>query len=152
MIDKMTNEYQEAILADKHGTLTEWLITYLNDSERGRNIPLAEGLTEDGQFHTNLINYPIDKLKILMGPDESFRYFEDPDKFNSRIDSMVESLKQGWKPVPFIATKDLWNEGLELNDGAHRAEALKRFGVKKYPTIFYFKDQYALDSFVESLE
>jgi hypothetical protein len=41
MIKTMTNEYEEAILADKNGTLTEWLIDYLNDNNRGRNIPLA---------------------------------------------------------------------------------------------------------------
>ena len=152
MIVAMTNEYDEAIMADRIGTLTEWLIDYLNDNERGRNIPLAEGLAEDGEFHTNLIDFPIDKLKILMGPDESFRYYEEPGKFHTRVNAMVESLNQGWKPVPFVATKDLWNEGLELNDGAHRAEALRKFGVETYPTIFYFKDQNALDSFVESLK
>ncbi|MES2631187.1 MAG: hypothetical protein V4611_04480 [Patescibacteria group bacterium] len=146
----MNDLYEAALLADKNDTLTEWMIAYLKES--GRNTILAEGLLEDGQFHTSLIDYPIDGLKILMGPDESYRYYEDPDKFNSRIDEMVESLKQGWKPVPFVATQDLWNEGLELNDGAHRAEALKRFGVKVYPTVFYFKEQNALDTFLESLK
>ncbi|MDB5162987.1 MAG: hypothetical protein JWN28_594 [Candidatus Saccharibacteria bacterium] len=151
MIVAMTNEYKEAIQADKNDTLTEWLIDYLSDIERGRNIALAGGLAEDGQFHTNLINYPIEKFKILLGPDTSFLYFEEPNKFNTRVEAMVESLKNGWKPVPFIAS-DLWNEGLELNDGAHRAEALRRCGVKTYSTVFYFRNQKALDSFVESLE
>lgn len=147
----MNIEYEEAILADKNGTLTEWLIDYLNDNNRGRNIPLAGGLMEDGQYHTNLIDYTIDDFKILMGPDRSFRYYEEPESFNKRVNAMVESLKVGWKPVPFIAS-DIWNEELELNDGAHRAEALKRFGINTYPTVFYFKDQSALDSFIKFLE
>jgi len=147
----MTDEYEAAIEADKSDTLTEWLVTYLNDADRGRNIALAGGLAEAGKFHTNLIDYPIDQFKILMGPDRSFRYYEEPESFNKRVDAMVGSLKKGWKPVPFIAS-DIWNEGLELNDGAHRAEAMKRFGIKTYPTIFYFKDQVALDSFIKSLE
>jgi hypothetical protein len=151
MIKIMTNEYEEAILADKKGTLTEWLIDYLSDNNRGRNIPLSEGLAEDGQYHTKLIDYPIDNFKILMGPDHSYRYYEEPAIFNERVDKMVESLEKGWKPVPFIAT-DIWNDGLELNDGAHRAAALKRFGMKTYQTVFYFKDQIALDSFLKSLE
>ncbi|HEY8992443.1 MAG TPA: hypothetical protein VIM37_01175 [Candidatus Microsaccharimonas sp.] len=151
MIKTMTNEYEEAILADKNGTLTEWLIDYLNDNNRGRNIPLAGGLAEDGQYHTTLIDYPIDDFKILMGPDRSFRYYEEPTSFNERVDKMVESLEKGWKPVPFIAT-DIWNEELELNDGSHRVAALKRFGVKTYPTVFYFKDQLALDNFLKSPE
>jgi hypothetical protein len=86
-----------------------------------------------------------------MGPDRSFRYYEEPTSFNERVDKMVESLEKGWKPVPFIAT-DIWNEELELNDGSHRVAALKRFGVKTYPTVFYFKDQLALDNFLKSPE
>lgn len=148
----MNNDYETAILADKNGTLTEWLIDYLSDSKRGRNTVLAEGLAGSGQFSTHLIDYPIRKLKILMGPDRSFRYYEEPDTFNRRIEAMVESLEKGWKPVPLIASKDVWNPGLELNDGSHRAEALKRFGVETYPTVFYFKDQASLDDFLISLE
>ncbi len=147
----MNNEYEEAIHAATNGTITEWLINYLNDKNRGRNKALASGLAEDGKFHTDLIDYPIDKFKILMGPDTSFLYYEEPESFNNRVEAMIESLEKEWKPVPFIAS-DLWNEGLELNDGAHRAEALKRFGVKTYPTIFYFKDQEALSSFIEAQE
>ena len=64
---------------------------------------------------------------------------------------MVESLINGWKPVPFIAS-DLWNDELELNDGAHGAEALKQFGTKTYTTVFYFKNRLALDDFLKSLE
>lgn len=146
----MNELYEAAIEADKNDSLTDWLISYLNES--GRNKDLADGLAEDGQFHTPLIDYPIDNLKILMGPSHAFRYYEEPEKFESRIEAMINSLKQGWKPVPFIASKDLWNEGLELNDGAHRAEALKRFGVKTYPTIIYFKNQLALEEFIRSLK
>ena len=145
------NDYEAAIAADKNDKLTEWLIAYLNDQDRGRNTSLAEGLAADGHYHTKLINYPINKFKILMGPNRSFRYYEEPEKFNSRIEAMVESLKEGWKPVPFIVT-DIWNNGLELNDGAHRAEALKRFGVETYPTVFYFKSQAALEIFLSSYQ
>ena len=147
----MNKEYEQAIVADRDGKLTEWLVDYLNDNNRGRNIPLAGGLAKAGQFHTDLIDYPINDFKILMGPDYSFRYYEEPESFNNRVNKMVESLQQGWKPVPFIAS-NIWNEGLELNDGSHRVAALKKIGVKTYPTIFYFKNQIALDSFLESLK
>lgn len=145
----MNELYDAAIVADQNGTLTEWMVAYLNSS--GRNTTLAEGLSADGQFSTGLIEYPIDTFKILMGPDHSFRYYEEPDSFNARINAMVESLRQGWKPVPFIAS-DLWNEGLELNDGAHRAEAMKRYGIKTYLTVFYFRNQIELDEFLNSLK
>lgn len=146
----MTELYDSAIEADKNNDITEWMISYLNNS--GRNEILAGGLAADGQFHTPLIDYPINNLKMLMGPSHSFRYYEEPEKFEERVNDMLDSLKQGWKPVPFIASKDLWNEGLELNDGAHRAEALKRFGIETWPTVIYFKDKPALDEFVMSLK
>ena len=147
----MTDEYEQALLADKNGTMTEWMVDYLNDKDRGRNVPLAGGLAAEGQFHTHLIDYPIDDFYILMGPDHTFRYYEEPDSFNSRVDKMVKSLEKGWRPVPFIAS-DIWNNGLELNDGSHRVAALKIFGVKTYPTVFYFKNQIELDSFLVSLK
>lgn len=146
----MNDLYDAAIEADKNGNITAWMIEYLKES--GRNPTLAQGLLADGQFHTSLIDYPIDELKILMGPDTSFRYYEELNEYEARIEAMLDSLRQGWKPVPLIATKDLWNEGLELNDGAHRAEALKRFGVTTYPTVFYFKDKVALNSFLRSIK
>jgi|ETNmetMinimDraft_21_1059911.scaffolds.fasta_scaffold04597_4 hypothetical protein len=99
----MNNDYEKAILADKNGTLTEWFVDYLSDSKRGRNTILAEGLAGSGQFSTPLIDYPIRKLKILMGPEKSFRYYEEPGTFNSRIEAIVESLEKGWKPAPLIS-------------------------------------------------
>ena len=144
----MTDEYEQALIADKNGTLTEWMVGYLNDKDRGRNVPLADGLAAKGRYHTSLINYPINDFYILMGPDHTFRYYEEPDSFNSRVGEMVKSLEKGWRPVPFIAS-DIWNQGLELNDGSHRVAALKIFGVKTYPTIFYFKNQSRLDKFLE---
>ena len=81
MINIMNEEYEQAIVADRNGKLTEWLVDYLNDNNRGRNMPLAVGLAEAGQFHTDLIDYPISHFKILMGPDHSFRYYEEPAIF-----------------------------------------------------------------------
>lgn len=150
VLSNMNELYDEAIQADNEGRLTEWLAEYLRNS--GRNAILADGLEEDGQYHTQLMNYPIHKLKILRGPDASYRYPEEPAQYESRVNAMIESLKQVWKPVPLIATQDLWNPGLELNDGAHRAEALKRFGIEAYPTVVYFKNQVSLDTFLKDFK
>lgn len=145
----MNDLFDSAIQANEKGALTKWMVNYLRNS--GRNPVLARGLEKDGAFSTKLIDYPLNRLKILMGPHESFRYYEDPETFHNRVLEMIESLKQGWKPVPLVAT-DIWNDGLELNDGAHRVEALKRVGIKTYPTVFYFKDQISLDTFLASSE
>lgn len=140
----MNELYDQAIEAEGNGSITEWFVGYLHES--GRNKVLAGGLKEDGKYHTRFIDYPLDKLKILMGPDESYRYPEDPEQFHKRIEDMSESIRIGWKPVPLIAT-DLWNDGLELNDGAHRAFALMNCRYQTYLTIFYFKTQKEVDDF-----
>jgi hypothetical protein len=141
----MNNLYDEAFKAEAGGTINDWFVDYLMGS--GRNVILAGGLKEDGAYHTGFIDYEISKLKLLLGPDKSFRYYEEPDKFHRKVDAMVKSIQDGWKPVPLIVT-DLWNEGLELNDGTHRAYALMQLGIKTYPTIFYFKTQEILDNFL----
>ncbi|MEP7204909.1 MAG: ParB N-terminal domain-containing protein [Candidatus Saccharibacteria bacterium] len=141
----MNELYDAAINAEADGSINSWLISYLRNS--GRNSILAAGLKQDGTYHTGFINYELSKLKLLLGPDQSFRYYEDPLKFNTKVDAMVDSIKDGWRPVPLIAT-DLWNQDLELSDGAHRAVALIKAGIKTYPTIFYFKNQKLLDNFM----
>ena len=70
------------------------MVDYLNDKDRGFNVLLAGGLAAEGQFHMNLIDYPIDNFYILMGPDHTFRYYEEPNSFNSRVNEMVESLEK----------------------------------------------------------
>lgn len=140
----MNDLYESALKAEEEDMLTEWFVDYLNNS--GRNSILADGLKQDGKYHTRYINYPLKKLKILMGPNESYRYPEDPEQFHTRIENMSESIRKGWKPVPLIATH-LWNDDLELNDGAHRAFALMNCGFTTYPTVFYFKTQKEVDQF-----
>jgi hypothetical protein len=60
---------------------------------------------------------------------------------------MVESYRNGWKPVPLIAS-NIWEDEFTLADGAHRHGALLRLGIDTYPTIFYFKDKISYDAFV----
>ncbi len=48
--------------------------------------------------------------------------------------------------------KVMINEYEETESFYKRVEAMKRFGVKTYPTVFYFKDQLARDTFLKSLE
>ncbi len=136
--------FNSALAADKNGQLTDWIIDYLHQS--GDNDKLAEDLLRQGKFHTGFIDYPIDDLDKLLGPDKSFDYYEDPDTFEYRVNTMVESIKNGWKPAPLIASR-IWSEHFELHDGAHRAEALRRSGILTYPTVFYFEDKKSLDDF-----
>lgn len=141
----MNDSYTAALHADQNGTLTEWLIDFLNAS--GNNSSLAKTLQKRGTFHTGLIEYPISKFKSILGPDHSFLYYEDPEKFNDRAEAMVDAIKAGWTPPPFIVT-DFWGNELSLADGAHRMEAMKRLSVKSYPTVLYFQNQRLLEEYL----
>ncbi|MES2631201.1 MAG: ParB/Srx family N-terminal domain-containing protein [Patescibacteria group bacterium] len=140
--------FNSALVADKEDRLNDWIIDYLHQS--GDNDKLAKDLIRQGKFHTGLIDYPIDELDKLLGPDKSFDYYEDPTMFEHRVNTMVESIRNGWKPAPLVASK-IWSEDFELHDGAHRAEALRRCGILTYPTVFYFEDEKSLDDFFLSI-
>jgi hypothetical protein len=139
--------YTSALQADSEGNLTDWIIDYLHQS--GDNEKLASDLLRQGKFHTGFIDYPIDQLEKLLGPNKSFDYYEEPVNYEQRVLSMVESIANGWKPAPLIASR-IWSDHFELHDGAHRAEALRRSGYTSYPTVFYFEDQKSLDNFIVS--
>lgn len=139
--------FDAAMEADEQGWLTEWVIEYLRQS--GDNAVLARDLLRQGTYHTGLVDFPIEKLERLLGPNRSFDYYEEPAKYEHRVEAMVENIKNGWKPAPLIASR-IWSDHFELNDGAHRAEALRRCGIRTYPTVFFFEDKTQFDNFLVS--
>lgn len=138
---------ESARTADRDDALDDWVIDYLHRS--GDNEKLAADLQRQGKYHTGLINYPVDKLDKLLGPDKSFDYYEEPENYEYRVASMIESLENGWQPAPLIASR-IWSEHFELHDGAHRAEAFRRIGVRTYPTVFYFETEQERNDFLQS--
>ena len=139
--------FTSAVCADKENRLTDWVLDYLHQS--GDNEKLATDLVRQGKFHTGLIDYPISELEKLLGPKKTFDYYEDPETYEYRVGSMVESIANGWKPAPLIASR-IWSKHFELHDGAHRAEALRRSGISTYPTVFYFENEDSLSDFMVS--
>lgn len=141
----MKDLFDAALFAEQEGKLTEWIVDYLHQG--GHNAVLARDLLKRGKFHTGFIEYPIDQLEKLLGPNKSFTYYEEPRRFEERVNAMIDSLHQGWRPVPLIASR-IWSRDFELHDGAHRAEALRRSGIKNYLTVFYFEDEHSRDEFL----
>jgi hypothetical protein len=132
--------------AKKNGKIHKWVLSFLISS--GRNPNLAEILDKNSQFHFGPVDYPINKLKNIIGPSNSYKYFEKRSFFDARVNSMISDMHNGWKPAPLIAT-NLWEDYFEIADGGHRYAALKALGFEIYPTIFYFRDQLSLNNFVK---
>lgn len=126
------------------GQLHAWVLNFLRGS--GNNPTLAKRLERDGDYQLGPIEYPLEKLKNIMGPDSSFLFQEDPVVLQTKVDAIIEAMRKGWEPPAIIAT-NLWNDEFEIADGGHRAYALLKQGINKYPTIFYFRNQASKDKF-----
>jgi len=72
----MNDLYAAAVQAEAGGRINDCFVDCLLGS--GRNIALSDGLRKDGAFHAGFINYELSKLKLLLGPDESFKYSMRP--------------------------------------------------------------------------
>lgn len=129
------DDVREAVKADR---LHEWVLNFLRGS--GKNHSLADRLELDGLYRLGPIDYPLEKLDNILGPDDNYLFPENPTMLAGRVDAIVESMRKGWEPPAIIAT-NLWGDKFQIADGGHRVYALLKLGIRKYPTIFYFKDQ-----------
>ena len=145
-VTMQNQEFDAMAEADREGKIHEWVMSFLQAS--GNNHRLAEKLSDNSEFHYGPIDYPITGLVNLIETDS--HYYEDPSITESKLHAMSESFDNGWNPVPIIAT-NLWIDGLGIADGCHRQMMLIRKGLRKFPVIFYFRDQASLDDFVQSI-
>lgn len=148
-LSTFSSEYESVIIAANEDRIHDWVLDFLEGV--GNNKSLARVLRIKGEFHIGPIDYPIDRLTPILGPDESFKFYEDQTITDLRVAAMEKSFHEGWRPVPLIAT-DLWEDYLTVADGAHRQALLNKLGIETYPTIFYFRDRKSLDDFKDSLE
>lgn len=123
------------------------VIHFLNT--KGGNKKLGQTLSKRGQFSYGPIEYSLEKIGRIIGPEVGMVYHEEISVWNGKIDKMVEELENGWEPAPLIAT-NLWKDSFTLADGNHRREALIRHGVTEYPTIFYFKTDADRKNFIQN--
>ncbi len=133
----------------KDGKIHDWVLEFLRKS--GGNPALADKLEECGTFHYGPIDYSINKVVNILGSDKSFKFQEGKRSLDKKVEKMAKDIQAGWQAPPLIAT-NLWEDYLELADGGHRYYALKRLGIKKHPTIFYFRDEISMKDFVHKLQ
>ncbi|MFA7301284.1 MAG: ParB N-terminal domain-containing protein [Candidatus Shapirobacteria bacterium] len=125
---------ENAFDKNKTGDLKQWTIDYL--MTEGNNTKLAESLDKNIIISVVLVEFPLDKLKRIVGPEPEMLFLESSEKWEKRVESLVDALKNNAKFPPLIVT-DIW-DNFTIADGGHRYEALKRCGIEKYWTIFLF--------------
>lgn len=127
---------ESAQKAQQEQKLHQWVIEYLNSE--GNNTKLAKILNEEQCIWIDLVEYPLDRLSRVMGPEENMVFREKQETWKKRIEYFVNRLNDGEVFSPIIAT-DIW-DSIHIADGTHRFEALKKTGHTKYWTIFFIKD------------
>lgn len=127
---------KEAIEYSSKGKIEEWVHFFLNSV--GNNIPFSEGLKLQKRYWLGPILYDLNKVSRCCGPEEDIKYHEPIENWENRVKKMEELIKKGWQMPPLIVNHDKGQ--LEINDGNHRHEALKRAGIKKFWIIFWDSD------------
>lgn len=140
MVNKI-NSLESAKEADKKGELLQWTIDFLQGE--GKNDTLAEHIKTLSPTIVVLKKFPLNRLKRIVGPEKEMMFTEEVELWEKRVASMVDSLKSGRSFPPLLVT-DFWNS-MDIADGGHRFEALTRYGIDSYWTIFLFTNRESLE-------
>lgn len=122
---------QSALQARDNNTLEQWVQDYLHNE--GHNNALADSLCKESISYS-LSEFPLLKLKRIMGPEERMKFFESVDVWDKRVKELEDRIVKKEIMPPLIVT-NIWGED-EIADGAHRYEALLRQGYINYSVIF----------------
>jgi hypothetical protein len=139
---------ESALAAKQNNTLKLWVQNFLRDE--GKNTKLADVLKANKKVWADLVEYDLLKLVRVMGPEKEMVFQEDQKKWEHRINTFTDLIKDGYKPAPLIVT-DIWGD-LHISDGTHRFEALKKAEIKKYWTIFYLKNPNNIRIILDSIK
>lgn len=126
---------ESAFEAEKNSQLFQWTQDYLRSE--GNNSGLADHLLNEDPSLIILKEFPLKKLKRIMGPESGMNFSEEFEVWELRVNSLVQVVKDGTTFPPLIVT-DFW-EPLTLSDGSHRHESMIRLGIEEYWTLFFFK-------------
>jgi hypothetical protein len=109
------------------------------------NEVLAAALAQAKHWWLGPLQVPLESLVRLAGPEDEALVPIEEDEWEDDIESMEESLEEGWEPPPLLAE---WQDGrLLLQDGNHRYEALARAGEEAAWVLIYFPTPETRESF-----
>jgi hypothetical protein len=108
--------------------LASWVRRFLSSPDSD-NAVLGNQLTSEERWWIGPLPLPIDSLHRLAGPAEDpVLVAVDDDYWRDDVGDMADKVSDdGWQPPPVVVTYR--NDQLELEDGNHRVEALRRAGV-----------------------
>ena len=146
MSDDHEHSVEAARDAAERDELDAWVARFLA-SPGSDNAPLAHKLTEPPRWWLGPVQVPVDQLHRLAGPPgDPVLVPVDDDYWRDDIDDMADLIEDQWEPPPVIVTH---RDGrLDLEDGNHRVEGLRRAGEDHVWAVISFDDAAARDRFV----
>lgn len=109
--------------------MADWVAEFLA-SDGSDNAVLGEQMRNDYSIWFGPVRIGFDRLHRLAGPPDQPTLERLDSEDIERVESMEESIEDGWTPPPFVAT---WQgDHLVLEDGNHRAEGVRRSGDDGY--------------------
>jgi hypothetical protein len=121
--------------------LAAWVRDFLA-SPGSDNPVLAEVLTDRMAWWTGPVALPISRLQRLAGPpDEPVLVAVDEEYWDDRVDDMARRIaEEGWEPPPVVVS--FQDDGaLEVEDGNHRLESLRRAGREEAWSVVGFETE-----------
>jgi hypothetical protein len=132
--------------AAERDELAEWVARFLA-SPGSDNAPLGHKLTHPPRTWIGPVRLRIDQLHRLAGPpDHPVLCPVDEDDWRDDVDDLEEKVEEGWEPPPMVVT--FRDDQLVLEDGNHRAEALRRAGEDGVWSVVSFVDPAERDRFL----
>lgn len=114
--------------------LSEWIHLFL--CNEGDNKIFSDGLKLEERHYYAPRMMNLDVFERCCGPEINMKFCIPITGFNQRVDNMLERYSNGdWDMPPLIIYRD--ENVLELSDGNHRYETLKRLGCKQYWGIIW---------------
>jgi len=140
MADEQDFTLDTARSAARDDRLHEWVDGFLA-SPGSDNAVLGEQLRREYTLWFGPVEVPFDRLHRLAGPEDQPTLERLDDDDLDTVESMEESIDDGWTPPPFVAT---WQgDHIVLEDGNHRVEGLRRSGRDRFWCVVGAKDEQA---------
>jgi hypothetical protein len=136
---------ESAHAAALRGEMASWVGDFLASPGSDNEI-LAAALAQHPHWWVGPLELPVTRLERLAGPEDDALCEIDDDEWEDDIDSMEESLDDGWRPPPLLVQYD--HGRLLLQDGNHRYEAMVRAGEERCWAVVYFDDESDRDRFL----
>jgi hypothetical protein len=137
---------EAARAAAERDELDAWVARFLASSGSD-NAALAAKLLQPPRWWLGPVLLPLDQLERLAGPPHAPVLCPvDEDYWRDDVEEMAERIEDRWEPPPVIVSH---RDGrLELEDGNHRVEGLRRAGKGYAWAVIAFEDPGERNRFV----